>query len=129
MPYVSVRTSRNTRVGGGPGFWLLVILFAWPFYALGFVLKATAALAGWALREAETRQTRKTTAAARKPTPRATAAIEDAVPEDARPAMTRRVATRAPDPPHRQRVIAFSVTCTLLAALLVLAVLSAARFH
>ena len=37
---VSARTGRNTRVSGGPVFWLLFGLFVGPFYLLGWVVKA-----------------------------------------------------------------------------------------
>ena len=104
MPYASTRVSRNTRIGGGPLFWLLYATFIGPLWLMGQLLKGAILLLAWAAREATTRHARTR---------------EPAQPEDARPATTRGLR----DPANRSHAIALTAAALALAALVALAVL------
>lgn len=121
MPYASVRVSRRTRMGGGPVFWLIV----GPFIAMGYLMiwaLAGAAMLGAflvALAQSATNRKRATRSAA--------APIADRTPQPrvAQPSMRARMR----DPHTRNRAIAAWLLVAIIAALLVAAIISGARFR
>lgn len=129
MPYASVRAGRNTRIGGGPLFWLI----AGPFVAMGYLLVwayvGACVLGAFLLALARSAVRRKSPvpAAAKRATVRPRRPLADAVPalRDAIP--PRRQQLR--DPHTRNRAVAAWSLLAALTVLLVAAIVSGARFR
>lgn len=111
MPNASIRTSRNTRVSGGPIFWFFYAMFIGPLWLMGQMLKGAILLVAWISRETSAHQARKNTPTPVPPSPAVDPDTEpqDAVPDCAKPAS-------APQR-HPLLIAAAILACALLATL------------
>lgn len=111
MPNASIRTSRNTRVSGGPIFWFFYAMFIVPLWLMGQMLKGAILLVAWIGRETSAHRARKNTPTPVPPPPAIDPDTEpqDAVPDCAKP---------APAPQRHPLLIAAAIlACALLATL------------